>query len=105
MHVLREVFLPPFEAAVREANVATVMASYNEVDGIPSHANHWLLTDLLRGEWKFPGLVVSDYFGIAELERKHHVVATLPEAGRVALQRASISRCRRSKGSPRWPPT
>jgi beta-glucosidase len=86
MHVLREVFLPPFEAAVREANVASVMASYNEVDGIPSHANHWLLTDLLRGEWKFPGLVVSDYFGIIELERKHHVVATAAEAGRVALE-------------------
>jgi beta-glucosidase len=85
MHVLREVFLPPFEAAVREANVATVMASYNEVDGIPSHANHWLLTELLRGEWRFPGLVVSDYFGIIELERKHHVVATADEAGRVAL--------------------
>ncbi|HEX3901614.1 MAG TPA: glycoside hydrolase family 3 N-terminal domain-containing protein [Polyangia bacterium] len=84
-HVIREVFLPPFEAAVREANVATVMASYNELDGIPSHANHWLLTDLLRGEWGFKGLVVSDYFGIAELERKHHVVATLPEAGRAAL--------------------
>ncbi|HLK93370.1 MAG TPA: glycoside hydrolase family 3 N-terminal domain-containing protein [Polyangia bacterium] len=85
-HVLREVFLPPFEAAVREAHVATVMASYNEVDGIPSHANRWLLTDLLRGEWGFKGLVVSDYFGVAELERKHHVVASLPEAGRVALQ-------------------
>ena len=85
-HVIREVFLPPFEAAVREANVATVMASYNELDGIPSHANHWLLTELLRGEWKFPGVVVSDYFGIAELERKHHVVATLPEAGRAALE-------------------
>jgi beta-glucosidase len=85
-HVVREVFLPPFEAAVREANVASVMASYNELDGIPAHANHWLLTELLRGEWKFPGLVVSDYFGIAELERKHHVVATLPEAGRAALE-------------------
>jgi len=84
-HVIREVFLPPFEAAVREAHVATVMASYNEVDGVPAHANRWLLTDLLRGEWKFPGLVVSDYFGIAELERRHHVVATLAEAGRVAL--------------------
>ena len=85
-HVIREVFLPPFEAAVREANVATVMASYNELDGIPSHANRWLLTDLLRGEWKFAGVTVSDYFGIAELERKHHVVATLPEAGRVSLE-------------------
>src|SRR3954468_10812544 len=85
-HVVREIFLPPFEAAVREANVASVMASYNEVDGIPAHANQWLLTDVLRGEWKFPGLVVSDYFAIAELERKHHVVATLPEAGRAALE-------------------
>jgi beta-glucosidase len=85
-HIVREVFLPPFEAAVREANVATVMASYNEVDGIPAHANQWLLTEVLRGEWKFPGLVISDYFGIAELERKHHVVATLPEAGRAALE-------------------
>jgi beta-glucosidase len=85
-HVLREVFLPPFEAAVREAGVATVMASYNEVDGVPSHGNHWLLGDLLRGEYGFSGLVVSDYFGVAELERKHHVVADLPAAGRKALE-------------------
>ncbi len=84
-HVVREVFLPPFEAAVREAGVATVMASYNEIDGIPSHANHWLLSDVLRGEWGFPGLVVSDYFGVAELDRKHHVVADLPAAGRTSL--------------------
>jgi beta-glucosidase len=83
--VVREVFLPPFEAAVREAHVETVMASYNELDGVPSHANRWLLRDLLRGEWNFPGLVVSDYFGVAELERKHHVVANLTEAGRTAL--------------------
>ncbi len=86
MHVLREVFLPPFEALVREAAVGSVMASYNEVDGIPSHANHWLLNDLLRGEWGFAGLVVSDYFGVAELDRKHHVAADLPAAGRTALQ-------------------
>jgi len=85
-HVVREVFLPPFEAAVREAGVATVMASYNELDGLPSHANRWLLTDLLRGEYGFSGLVVSDYFGVAELERKHHVVADLPASGRKALE-------------------
>ncbi len=85
MHVLREVFLPPFEAAVREAGVATVMASYNEVDGVPSHANRFLLRDVLRGEWGFRGLVVSDYFGVAELERKHHVVSDLRLAGRKAL--------------------
>jgi beta-xylosidase len=82
-HVLREVFFVPFEAAVREASV---MASYNEVDGVPSHDNPWLLRSVLRGEWGFSGLVVSDYFGIAELERKHHVAADLPEAGRKALE-------------------
>jgi beta-glucosidase len=85
-HVLREVFFPPFEAAVREANVASVMASYNEVDGIPSHANRWLLRDLLRGEWGFSGMVVSDYFGVAELDRKHHVVEDLRAAGRKAIE-------------------
>jgi beta-glucosidase len=83
--VVREVFFPPFEAAVREADVAAVMASYNEIDGIPAHANRWLLQDVLRREWGFGGLVVSDYFGVAELERKHHVVADLPSAGRKAL--------------------
>jgi beta-glucosidase len=84
-HVLREVFLPPFEAAVREGDVGSVMASYNELDGVPSHANRWLLQDVLRGEWGFSGLVVSDYFGVAELERKHHVAADLAVAGRKAL--------------------
>ncbi len=84
-HVLHEVFLPPFEAAVREAGVESVMASYNEVDGIPSHANRALLRDLLRHEWGFHGLVVSDYFGVAELERKHQVVSDLRLAGRKAI--------------------
>jgi beta-glucosidase len=83
--MLREVFLPPFEAAIREANALSVMPSYNEIDGIPSHENRWLLTDLLRGQWGFRGVVVSDYFGISELERRHHVVADLPTAGRIAL--------------------
>jgi beta-glucosidase len=84
-HTLREVFLPPFEAALKEAGVQAVMASYNEVDGIPSHANRWMLTDLLREEWGFRGVVVSDYFGIAELGRKHHVVPDQASAGRTAL--------------------
>lgn len=85
-HVLREVFLPPFEAAVREAGVGSVMASYNELDGVPSHANRWLLQDLLRGEWGYSGLVVSDYFGIAELVRKHHVAVDLRAAARRAIE-------------------
>lgn len=83
--VLREVFFPPFEAAVKEAGAASVMASYNEIDGVPSHANPWLLNDVLRGEWGFEGVVVADYFAISELERRHRVVGSLPEAGALAL--------------------
>lgn len=84
--ILREVFFPPFEAAVKEANAASVMASYNEIDGIPSHANAWLLNDILRTEWGFNGAVVADYFAINELERRHRVVSSLPEAGELALR-------------------
>jgi beta-glucosidase len=70
---LREVFFPPFAAAIRSAHALNVMASYNEIDGIPSHANYWLLHDILRGEMGFTGSVVSDYEGIEQLERLHHV--------------------------------
>ncbi|WP_371398446.1 glycoside hydrolase family 3 N-terminal domain-containing protein [Fretibacter rubidus] len=84
--VLRETFFPPFEAAVKEAGAASVMASYNEIDGIPSHANPWLLNDILRGEWGFDGVVVADYFAINELERRHHIVDNLADAGAIALR-------------------
>ena len=83
--VVREYFLKPFEAAVKEAHVDTVMASYNEIDGIPSHSNKHLLTDILREEWGFRGVIVSDYFGIAELIRVHHVAANNDVAARMAL--------------------
>lgn len=63
---LREVYLPPFKEAF-EAGAATTMASFNEISGVPSTANKWLMTDLLRGEWKFSGMVVSDYTGDEEL--------------------------------------
>lgn len=84
--VIREYFLKPFKAAVEEAHVASVMASYNEIDGIPSHSNKHLLTDILRQEWGFDGVLVSDYFGIAELIRVHHVVATKEAAAKLALE-------------------
>jgi beta-glucosidase len=84
--VVREYFLRPFEAALTEGQAQTVMASYNEIDGIPSHSNKHLLTDILRGEWGFQGLVVSDYFGIAELIRVHHVVADNTAAAKLALE-------------------
>jgi beta-glucosidase len=70
---LRENFFPPFEEIVRQTNIRAVMPSYNEIDGIPSHANRWLLHDVLRGEWGFKGAVVSDYYGIGQLASIHHV--------------------------------
>jgi len=65
--VLRETFLYTFKEALREAGAVTVMASYNEVDGVPSHANKWLLRDVLRKEMGFKGFIVSDYYAIWEL--------------------------------------
>jgi len=83
--ILREQFLFPFKVAVQSGHVQTVMASYNEIDGIPSHSNKHLLQDILRQEWGFQGAVVSDYFGIAELIRVHHVVGNNEDAARLAL--------------------
>jgi beta-glucosidase len=65
--VLRETFLYTFREALREAGAVTLMASYNEVDGVPSHASRWLLRDVLRKEFGFKGFVVSDYYAIWEL--------------------------------------
>jgi beta-glucosidase len=84
--VLREIFLPSFEAAVKEAGVMSVMASYNEIDGVPSHANKWLLGKVLREEWGFKGYIVSDYDGISQLASLHHVAANKTEAARLALE-------------------
>ncbi|WP_082438996.1 MULTISPECIES: glycoside hydrolase family 3 N-terminal domain-containing protein [unclassified Sphingomonas] len=83
---LRENFFPPFERAVKELPVQAVMASYNEIDGIPSHANKWLLDDVLRREWGYKGSVVSDYFAIKELNTRHHLYGSdMAAAGRRAL--------------------
>jgi beta-glucosidase len=67
LRVLRETFLYTFREALREAGAVTLMASYNEIDGVPSHANKWLMRDVLRKEWGFKGFVVSDYYAIWEL--------------------------------------
>lgn len=67
LRVLRETFLYTFKEALRTGGAISVMASYNELDGVPSHANTWLLRDVLRKEWGFKGYVVSDYFAIWEL--------------------------------------
>ena len=60
-------YLPPYKAAV-DAGVGSVMSSFNEIDGIPATGNRWLLTDLLRNQWKFKGMVVSDYTSLNEME-------------------------------------
>src|SRR5690606_29129213 len=65
-HTLRNVYLPPYEAAAK-AGVASFMASFNEINGVPATGDRWLLTDILRGEWGFRGFVVSDYTGVNEL--------------------------------------
>ena len=78
--LLRSELLAPFEAAVKETDVLAVMPSYNEVDGVPSHANRWLLEDVLRREWGFEGAVVSDYFGIQQLVSRQKVAVDLADA-------------------------
>ena len=80
---LREVYFPPFKAAV-DAGVGTFMSAFNDLDGVPASANHFTLTEVLRGEWKFDGLVVSDYTSVEEL-MKHGVAATEADAAREAL--------------------
>jgi len=83
---LREEFLPPFEKAVRETNISAIMPSYNEIGGVPSHANRWLLTKVLREEWNFKGVTVSDYFAINELVTRHQLAANTKEAAYRALK-------------------
>ena len=83
---LREFFFPPFEQAVKRTGVEAVMASYNEIDGIPSHSNVWLLHDVLRGEWGYKGAIVSDYYAIAQLMELHHIAPDLKTAAELALK-------------------
>jgi beta-xylosidase len=82
---LRDLVLVPFEMAVRDGRAGSVMNSYTETDRVPAAADRWLLTDVLRGEWGFEGTVVSDYWAVAFLKAKHHVAATIADAGRLAL--------------------
>lgn len=89
--VLREVFLYPFQEALHKGGAISVMASYNEIDGIPSHANKWLLREVLRKEWRFQGYVVSDYFAVRELNERpdlfgNHLAEDRAQAAALAVQ-------------------
>ena len=89
--VLRETFLQPFKEAIQRGGAISVMASYNEIDGVPSHASEWLLRDVLRKEWGFKGFVVSDYYAIWELHHRpdthgHFVAKDKKEACELAVK-------------------
>jgi beta-glucosidase len=86
---LRENFFPPFERAVRTLPIRAVMPSYNEIDGVPSHANRWMLHDVLRDEWGFQGAIVSDYFAIREMMTRHRMFDNLGDAA-VAAMNATV---------------
>jgi beta-glucosidase-like glycosyl hydrolase len=77
---LNDTFLLPFEMAVRQANAGSVMPAYHDIDNAPCHSSHHLLTQVLREQWGFDGLVVADYVGISLLHQHHNVVTDSVEA-------------------------
>jgi beta-glucosidase len=83
-HELRELHLVPFEAAVSEAHAMAVMPAYHEVLGMPVHANPYMLTDILRNEWKFAGITVSDFFGVRYNFDTHRVAKDSASAAALA---------------------
>lgn len=84
--MLRDVFLHPFKMVVVQTDPASVMASYNEIDGVPSHINEWMLEEVLREEWGFDEVIVSDWFAIDELISRHRITDSQAVAARLALE-------------------
>ena len=95
--VLREMHFYPFEMVVKKANVRSVMASYNEIDGVPSHANSWLLNDILRGEWGFTGYVISDYDAVRRMVYRQHISHNKAEAAKMAIEAGMDFECPSSR--------
>ena len=82
---LREVFLPPFERAIKEANLFSIMAAHNEVNGIPCHQDKHLMTELLRDKWGFDGFYVSDWNDVSRIASLHHTANDFKEASFLAV--------------------
>lgn len=78
--VLREFHMEPFRLVINRVKPAGIMPAYVEIDGIPAHANSWLLKDVLRKEWNYKGVLVSDWWAIDQLFNKHKVVPTRKDA-------------------------
>ena len=83
---LREVYLEPFRACVQEGGASSIMAAYNSLDGVPCTCNEVLLTEILREEWGFDGVVISDYGGVDGVFKDHRVAKDLPEAVAVSMK-------------------
>ena len=81
-----EADLVPFRAAVEKVHVASIMAAYNIFDGIPCHANSWLLTELLRNKWGHDGIVVSDYSGLEQIADFHFIAENFDEAAKMGIE-------------------
>ena len=86
MRALLDEYLPGFQAAVEDGKAATVMTSYNSIDGVPCTSNEYLLQDLLRKRWGFEGFVYSDLYSIDGIAGSHHVAADLEDAGIKAVE-------------------
>ena len=82
---LNDTFLLPFEMAVKLANAGSIMPAYHAIDGVPCHSNRHLLTEVLREDWGFDGLIVADYTGVNLLQNAHHVADDYAEAGALAI--------------------
>ncbi|MBS1794826.1 MAG: glycoside hydrolase family 3 C-terminal domain-containing protein [Acidobacteria bacterium] len=84
--LLRETHLKTFEAAIKEGGLQSIMPAYHEIDGVPVHANKYFLDTILRGQFGFEGVVVSDYGAIHDLVTRHHVAVDKSDAARQALE-------------------
>jgi len=85
LRVMYDYHMPPFRACIRKAKPVAVMPSYNEVDGVPSHASKWLIKKVLRKKLGFKGMVVADYYGIDQLFNKHCVAEDGKDAARIGF--------------------
>ena len=92
---LRESYLPHFEVGIREGGAYSLMCAYNRVDGKAACGSEMLLGDILRGEWKFPGYIVSDCGAIDDIYLRHKVVQTAPEAAALAVKTGTDLDCGR----------
>jgi beta-glucosidase len=92
-HDIEDTYLPAFRAAIVEGKAGSTMCVYNSINGEPGCANRFLLEDTLRDAWKFKGYVVSDCDAVADIERGHHFVKTLPEAAAISMKRGTDLDC------------